>query len=263
MPNALHEAWELLANVSDGNWETQSPAWQADTEDWRNRYMGSEKHAGEVGFIKWPSTPRWHKGLTITEKIDGTNACIRILDGKVTAQSRKRLIRVGDDNFGFAAWVEENKAELTELLGYGVHFGEWFGEGIQKNPLGIEGKRFALFSPWKFQGTQKLDIEESNLVEFVPVLFEGQANEWTIPHLMEDLRIYGSKVKGAANSTVEVFPGEDGTYEIAAEAEGIIVWHRETQQKYKILLKNDAIHKGQQTSFIDFDGLAKEPRGFA
>lgn len=262
MPNAVEEAWGIIANAGDGNWEIQTPEWQAAAEQWRDRYIGKGKHAGEVGFIKWPSTPRFHKGLTITEKIDGTNACIRILDGKVTAQSRKRLITPGDDNFGFASWVEENKNELTELLGYGVHFGEWFGEGIQKNPLGIEGKRFAHFSPWKFNDVQKERIENSGLVEFVPILFEGQANEWTIPHLIEELRIYGSKVKGAASSTVEVFPGEDGTYEVAAKAEGIIVWHRETQQKYKILLEHDEIHKSQAYQ-IDFDGLAKEPRGFA
>jgi hypothetical protein len=208
--------------------------------------MGKSKHVGPVGFIKWPSTPRFHKGLTITEKIDGTNACIRILDGTVTTQSRKRLITPDDDNFGFARWAYDNAGALTDVLGYGVHFGEWFGEGIQKNPLGIEGKRFALFSPWKFNDTEKERIENSGLVEFVPVLFEGQADEWTIPHTIENLRIYGSRVHGAASYTREVFPGEDGSYEVSACAEGVIVWHRETQQKYKILLEQDAIHKGQQ-----------------
>lgn len=231
MTNAVHEAWELLANVSEGVWETQSPEWQADTEAWRDRYMGKAKHAGEVGFIKWPSTPRFHKGLTITEKIDGTNACIRILDGKVSAQSRKRLITPGDDNYGFAAWVYENAGALTDVLGYGVHFGEWFGEGIQKNPLGIEGKRFAHFSPWKFNDMEKERIQESGLVEFVPVLFEGQADYMTIPNVIDNLRAFHSYVPGAKWD---------------AKAEGIIVWHRETQQKYKILLDNDAIHKGQQ-----------------
>lgn len=242
MTNAVHEAWALLSNVSEGVWETQSPQWQADTEAWRDRYMPKEKHNGEVGFIKWPSTPRFHKGLTITEKINGTNACVRILDGKVTAQSRKRIITPEDDNFGFARWVYENAGALTDLLGYGVHFGEWFGEGIQKNPLGIEGKRFALFSPWKFQGTQKLDIEDSGLVEFVPVLFEGQADYNVIPNIIEGLELYGSQVNGAKL----ISRGYAQEPDRHAAAEGIIVWHRETQQKYKILLENDAIHKGQQ-----------------
>lgn len=246
MTNAVHEAWELLANVSEGVWDTQSPQWQADTEAWRDRYMGKSKHVGEVGFIKWPSTPRFHKYLTITEKINGTNACIRILDGKLTTQSRKRLITPDDDNFGFARWAYDNAGALTDVLGYGVHFGEWFGEGIQKNPLGIEGKRFAHFSPWKFNDAEKERIENSGLVEFVPILFEGQADEWTIPHTIEMLRVYGSRVEGAKSTEVEVFPGPDGTYTKANAAEGVIVWQKETQQKYKILLENDSIHKGQQ-----------------
>lgn len=242
MSNAVHEAWELLANVSDGNWDTQSPDWQADAEKWRGSYVGTGKHAGPVGFIKWPSTPRWHKGLTITEKIDGTNACIRILDGTVSAQSRKRLITPESDNFGFAEWVHENAGALTDVLGYGVHFGEWFGEGIQKNPLGIEGKRFALFSPWKFNESQKEVIENSGLVEFVPVLFEGQADIYTIPRVLEELDWDGTKVQGAKM----ISQGYAFEPDRMARPEGIIVWHRETQQKYKILLDNDSIHKGQQ-----------------
>lgn len=255
MTNAVEEAWGIIANAGDGNWEIQTPEWQAAAEQWRDRYIATGKHKGAVGFIKWPSTPRFHKGMTIAEKINGTNACVRILDGKVTAQSRKRIITPESDNFGFASWVYENAGALTDVLGYGVHFGEWFGEGIQKNPLGIEGKRFALFSPWKFNDTEKERIQESGLVEFVPILFEGQADYMTIPNVIEDLIYTGSRVVGAAQKFAPAIRR-------AHDAEGIIVWHRETQQKYKILLDNDAIHKSQ-TSTIDFEGLSKEPRGFA
>lgn len=242
MSNAVHEAWDILAKVSDGNWDSQTPGWQAEAEGWRDSYMGNGKHVGPVGFIKWPSTPRFHKGLSITEKIDGTNACIRILNGEVTAQSRKRIITPESDNFGFASWVYENAGALTDVLGYGVHFGEWFGEGIQKNPLGIEGKRFAHFSPWKFNDTEKERIENSGLVEFVPILFEGQADYLTIPHVIQELELYGSKVPGAK----KIANGYAHEPDQHAAAEGVIVWHRESQQKYKILLENDEIHKSQQ-----------------
>lgn len=239
MSNAVEEAWGIIANAGGGNWETQTDEWVGAAEKWRDSYVGTGKHAGPVGFIKWPSTPRFHKGLTITEKIDGTNACIRILDGAVTTQSRKRLITPEDDNFGFARWAYDNAGALTDVLGYGVHFGEWFGEGIQKNPLGIEGKRFAHFSPWKFNDDQKERIAESGLVEFVPVLFEGQADYLTIPTVIQDLEYSGSRVVGAVQKFAPAIRR-------AADAEGIIVWQRESQQKYKILLKQDAIHKGQQ-----------------
>lgn len=196
----------------------------------------------DLDFISWTSTPRFHKYLTITEKIDGTNTCIRILDGVVTAQSRKRLITPGDDNYGFAKWVYENAGALTDVLGYGVHFGEWFGEGIQKNPLGVEGKRFAHFSPWKFQGEARERVENSGLVEFVPVLHEGQADWATIPGIMDDLLWNGTKVKGA-RMVSQGFGHDDDNM---APPEGIIVWHKESQQKYKILCQNDSIHKGDQ-----------------
>lgn len=242
MSNAVEEAWGIIANAGDGDWTTQTEEWQGAAEKWRDSYISKGKHSGPIGFIKWPSTPRFHKYLTITEKIDGTNACIRILDGTVSAQSRKRVITPDDDNFGFAKWVHDNAGALTDVMGYGVHFGEWFGEGIQKNPLGIEGKRFAHFSPWKFNDEQKERITESGLVEFVPVLFEGQADIYTIPNVMQDLDLYGTRVAGAT----KVANGYDWELDEMARAEGVIVWQRETQQKYKILLDNDAIHKGQQ-----------------
>ena len=84
-------------------------------------------------FEAWPKTPRWNREVIITEKIDGTNSAIIIEldtlgyaarddvnllsveeDGgsiyKVFAQSRNRLIFPGKmtDNYGFAAWVQEN-----------------------------------------------------------------------------------------------------------------------------------------------------------
>lgn len=194
-------------------------------------------------FRKWGATPRWHKGLTITEKIDGTNACVVIYDGQVKAQSRNRMITPDDDNAGFAKWVYENAGALTDTLGYGYHYGEWFGPGIQKNPLGVESKRFALFGATKYTEGNGYELNKVDGLETVPLLFHGQADAWTIPHLLEKLNIYGSKVEGAKTETVEVFPGPDGVYPVAAKAEGVIVYHKETQQKYKILLEGDAFHK--------------------
>ncbi len=82
----------------------------------------------------------------VTEKIDGTNACVIIKDGEIAAQSRTRIITPQNDNFGFAAWVEEHKKELLDL-GDGYHYGEWWGQGIQRN-YGLDHKRFSLFNWW-------------------------------------------------------------------------------------------------------------------
>lgn len=71
-------------------------------------------------------------GVVLTEKIDGTNALVCVTeDGRVLAGSRNRWITPGKltDNYGFAAFVEENKDELRKL-GVGYHYGEWWGSGI-------------------------------------------------------------------------------------------------------------------------------------
>lgn len=189
-------------------------------------------------FRGWGSTPRWHKGLTITEKIDGTNACIVIYNGEVKAQSRKRMITPDDDNAGFARWVYDNAGALMDTLGFGYHYGEWFGEGIQKNPLGIEGKRFALFHATKYTEANGYELNKVDGLETVPLLFHGQADAMTIGDILQGLSTFGSKVRGA-----KTWIEEDTGFQISAKAEGIIVWHKETQQKYKILLEDDAFHK--------------------
>lgn len=98
-------------------------------------------------FKPWPKISRDNPfNVTITEKIDGTNACIIIQDGLlVGVQSRKRFITTLDDNYGFAAWVCENENELLKL-GDGYHYGEWAGPGIQKNPHDLNEKTFFLFN---------------------------------------------------------------------------------------------------------------------
>ena len=107
----------------------------------------SEDCMSNIEFKAWNKIPRENPfRATITEKINGTNACIIIQDGSVVgAQSRKRLITPDDDNFGFAAWVEKN-SEALEALGDGYHYGEWAGPGIQKNPHALDEKQFFLFN---------------------------------------------------------------------------------------------------------------------
>lgn len=99
-----------------------------------------------IEFRKWDKIHRVkNECYVVTEKLDGTNACIVIdEEGNIGAQSRKRLITPDDDNFGFAAWVQANKETLLKL-GRGHHFGEWWGEGIQRR-YGLDNKRFSLFN---------------------------------------------------------------------------------------------------------------------
>lgn len=136
-----------------------------------------------VVFKAWPKIPRTSPFKTvITEKMDGTNACVIVQDGEVVgAQSRKRLITPENDNYGFAAWVEEHRQELSEL-GDGYHFGEWVGPGIQKNPHGLKEKTFFLFNTGRWN---KDNVP--SCCKVVPVLHTGMVTGETIETVMKRL----------------------------------------------------------------------------
>src|SRR6478609_4562760 len=96
-------------------------------------------------FQEFPKMPRLSREVIITEKIDGTNAQVLITpEGEIHAGSRTRWITPESDNFGFAAWVRDNREQLLQL-GPGRHFGEWWGSGIQRR-YGLTEKRFSLFN---------------------------------------------------------------------------------------------------------------------
>lgn len=107
-------------------------------------------------FREFPKMARLSREVIITEKIDGTNAQICISDDGKTmlVGSRTRWITPEDDNHGFAKWAEAHREELL-TLGPGRHFGEWWGQGIQRN-YGMKEKRFSLFNVqrWALHGTE-------------------------------------------------------------------------------------------------------------
>lgn len=138
-------------------------------------------------------------GLTmcITQKIHGTNAHIRIWEEgegdakvvKIQAASRTRDIFVGDDNYGFARWVNDNKEELIAKLGLGRHDGEWAGPGINSGE-GLKEKTFVMFNHYRFPQERPLP---PNTV-LVPVLYQGPYDEQVIRDILLDLKTNGSKL---------------------------------------------------------------------
>jgi hypothetical protein len=125
--------------------------------------------------------------MVITEKIDGTNSCVVVDDdGNVTAQSRKRVIVPGDDNYGFAGWVQQY-ADQLKGLGPGYHFGEWFGVGIQRG-YGLYERRFALFNVNRWRD------ERPDCCHVVPTLYEGPFSDAVILGVASDLQAQGSLI---------------------------------------------------------------------
>lgn len=140
----------------------------------------------ELEFTPWPKIPRIKSNeVTITEKIDGTNAAIIIQNGKlVGCQSRKRLITPDDDNMGFARWAFDNKYFFEERMCDGTHFGEWAGPGIQKNPHNLERKTFFLFNTFKWKDLYCVKDD----LTVVPILYEGQFNDTIVYNTMVELK---------------------------------------------------------------------------
>jgi len=158
-------------------------------------------------FQSFGKIPRLAKvNMVVTEKIDGTNACVVITeDGEVSAQSRTRVIVPGDDNFGFAAWVQENATELR-ALGPGYHFGEWYGRGIQRS-YHMQDRRFALFN------VQRWGEQRPECCEVVPLLYHGPLSTEELDYHLDVLAISGSRIDpGTPAEGVMIYLTAIGTY---------------------------------------------------
>lgn len=169
--------------------------------------------------------PRLSRMCTVTEKIDGTNAAVRVYeDGSVRAASRTRWITPEDDNFGFAAWVRDNADELRRL-GVGLHRGEWWGKGIQRN-YGLDHRRFSLFNTSIWNKGNK-----PSCCHVVPVLYEGVFSTNRIYGVLEGLFWGGSQVAPEFS-----------------KPEGIIVYHHAAGTYFKKTLEKDDEPKGKQNA---------------
>jgi hypothetical protein len=189
-------------------------------------------------FVPYPKTPRLFRDVIITEKIDGTNAAVGVgEDGEVWAQSRKRLIEPtkNGDNAGFARWVADNAEPLASILGPGLHFGEWWGSGIQRG-YGLEKgeKRFSLFNVDRWADVLDDDITEDALNYFgapiglgvVPTLYRGPFRTVAVHEALDKLRLEGSLAA----------PG-------FMRPEGVCVFHTASRTVFKALLEGDDVPK--------------------
>lgn len=171
----------------------------------------------EVEFRPFPKIARLSREIVITEKIDGTNAQIMITeDGDFYTGSRKRWITPDDDNFGFSKWAYDNREELMNL-GPGRHFGEWWGQGIQRK-YGLDEKRFSLFNTNRWN---KDNVP--SCCHVVPELYVGDFETYEIVETMEYLRNYGSQAA----------PG-------FMNPEGIIIYHKQGNTLFKKTFEKDS-----------------------
>lgn len=201
-----------------------------------------------IEFQSFGKIPRLFRDITVTEQIDGSNAAVGIVFtaleempnidnvikqvdrggfevnglhnvALVYAQSRKRLITPQNDNYGFARWVYDNAQTLVTDLGEGLHFGEWWGGGIQRG-YGLEkdDKRFSLFNVKRWHS----EPFHTPGVASVPILFQGPFTTPSVNRALTDLRDFGSSAA----------PG-------FKQPEGIIIYHTAGNLLFKVTVEND------------------------
>ncbi len=171
-------------------------------------------------FVEFPKIYRLNRAVIVTEKIDGTNACVIVgEDGQVGAQSRSRIITPEDDNFGFAGWVRDNADALREL-GPGHHFGEWWGSGIQRG-YGLSERRFSLFN------TSRWTYTRPACCHVVPIVARG-VSFGCVHYAMMQLRESGSVA----------VPG-------FMRPEGVVAYHAQGNILLKATLERDEEPKGK------------------
>lgn len=189
-------------------------------------------------FEGFPKIARLSRPVIITEKIDGTNAQVFIeheglvepeqasqatafIDGFVIfAGSRKRIITPANDNFGFAAWVAGNAPDLIHL-GPGRHFGEWWGQGIQRK-YGLDEKRFSLFN------LHRWSEDRPACCHVVPILGTGSVFDTAAVDFALNL---------LSNGGSHAAPG-------FMDPEGVVVYHTHSNVLFKKTIKNDEVPKG-------------------
>ncbi len=183
-------------------------------------------------FVEFASISRLSRDMVVTEKIDGTNAQVTVLeDGRVLAGSRNRWITPEADNFGFAKWVAANSEVLRDGLGVGSHYGEWWGSGVQRG-YGLTGgeKRFSLFNGSRWHAVDE-DAKDYRCVEcaicyVVPVLKR---------HTFNTVEIDGTLIQLAATGS-NAAPG-------FVKPEGIVIWHAASRTLFKKTLDKNDGHK--------------------
>lgn len=227
----------------------------------------------DPNFPGMPPIHRLHRPWIITEKINGTNGLIAIQelstipenpddpahhwpmpinfmtggqadrDGSgIWAGSKNQWLGPDGDNFGFGAWVKENADALVQLLGPGLHRGEWWGSGIQVGyglPKGE--KRFSLFntSRWVMEETVldgRAHSKDATILPHhvpglgvVPVLHpdvDGHDLNLAVVDMLSLLEVQGSQAS----------PG-------FMRAEGVVAYQPSSQVTFKATIHHDDIPK--------------------
>lgn len=184
---------------------------------------------------------RLSKEVIVTEKIDGTNGQIYIIEeplvdpvpgegvihlsgGHMLVGSRTHWLKHEADNYGFWHWAYDHADELMKL-GPGRHYGEWWGSKINRGYGLPSGQRnFSLFNTSKWSD----DLARPVCCRVVPVLWAGPWDSLNVVDILVDMRYRGSRAQ----------PG-------FMNPEGVVVFHTAAGVAFKKTIENDEKPKGE------------------
>lgn len=224
-----------------------------------------------MAFLSWPEIESFHNvrraavkypGIlggrsTVTYrgkvKIHGTNSAVQVRGDKVYCQSRTSMVAPGNDNQGFAAWVETVKEDWIRIASSPVKryreqmkegvvvFGEWCGPGIQKGVAvcGIQHRAFAVFAAQFLKGDSSVDeliVDPNDLNDIISGSPKFDiANTHVIPWYGEDINVpwleqsdvLESIVSGINDEVLRVEscdPWVKSVFDIEGTGEGIVYY---------------------------------------
>lgn len=206
-----------------------------------------------IEFTEFEKISRLNREVIVTEKIDGTNGQVHIRPAEgstlehgydcqievagvphyIRAGSRNRWVAHvgGDDNNGFGRWVYQHAHELAGL-GAGAHYGEWWGQGIQRK-YGLTEKRWSLFNVGRWvrdpgEGLRETFPEGDKRAyapyccHVVPILGWGIGLHEVVENALDRLRTDGSVAA----------PG-------FMKPEGVVAFHTHARTLFKVTLERD------------------------
>jgi len=152
----------------------------------------------EYRLQSYPALMEEFKGkeVYITQKIDGSSSTFSCIHGEIDVCSRNLSLK---DTAGNTFWEVNKKYGITDKLldiynktgqNYAIS-GECYGEGIQKNRLGIKGHDLAVFTVYDIDNDKRLDYAdflkfcETLGLPHVPVIYVGEFKWNTIDEMIE------------------------------------------------------------------------------
>lgn len=194
-------------------------------------------------FEPWPKTLHVDKvmgNVIVTEKIDGTNACIVFQDdGYMFTQSRNRIITPDQDNQGFAKWAYRNQKNLFYIFGPGRHYGEWWGKKIGRT-YNMQHNVFSVFNNGRFYRTDGNDMDSMST----------RAQEGPLFDQVSAVPLIYTGVYGSEQMVEKVFEFETGKSKAAAEfgvefydPEGVCYYFRNFDRVAKLVFAHPGKHK--------------------